>query len=61
MILEFPNLVKVFLRGLPEDDFPVLNTRLFVSCWISLAMDRSIVSMQDLFKRLNPRGANCVS
>ncbi len=56
MVLEFSNLVKVFLKGLPDDDFPVLNTRLFVSCWLSLAMDKSIVSMQDLFKRLNNTG-----
>jgi hypothetical protein len=40
----------------PDADFPVLNTRLFFSCWLALMMDKSIVSMQDLFKRLNHSG-----
>lgn len=56
MLLEFPQLVKTCLASLPDNDFPVLNSRLFFSCWLALIMDKSIVSMQDLFKRLNHTG-----
>lgn len=56
MLLDFPKLVKAYLQNLPDDDYPVLNTRLFFSCWLSLVMDKSVVSMQDLFKRLNNTG-----
>ncbi len=33
-----------------------MNTRLFVECWLSYAMDKSLTSMRDLFKRLNNTG-----
>jgi len=56
MVLNFPQLVKTFLVSLPDDDFPVLNTRLFFSCWLALIMDKSLVRLQDLFKRLNQAG-----
>ncbi len=56
MLLDFPQLVKTFLSALPNDDFPVLDTRLFFSCWLALVMDKSTLSMQDLFKRLNHTG-----
>ncbi len=56
MLLDFPQLVKTFLSALPNDDFPVLDSRLFFSCWLALVMDKSTLSMQDLFKRLNHTG-----
>jgi putative transposase len=56
MIFSFPRLVKELLAPLSENDYPVLNTRLFVKCWLSYAMDKSLTSMRDLFKRLNNTG-----
>ncbi len=56
MIFSFPRLVKELLTPLSENDYPVLNTRLFVKCWLSYGMDKSLTSMRDLFKRLNNRG-----
>jgi len=44
------------MAALPKNDYPVLNTRLFVECWLSYAMDKSLTSMRDLFKRLNNTG-----
>ena len=44
------------MAGLPKNDYPVLNTRLFVECWIGFSFDKSLTSMRDLFKRLNNTG-----
>lgn len=56
MISSFPQFVKKLIAALPKNDHPVLNTRLFVSCWLAYAMDKSLTSMRDLFKRLNGTG-----
>ena len=56
IISSFPKIVKRVLVPLPKNDYPVLNTRLFVECWLSYAMDKSLTSMRDLFKRLNHTG-----
>ncbi|MEH2363070.1 transposase [Nostoc sp.] len=56
IINSFPKIVKGVLRGLPKNDYPVLNSRLFFECWLSYAMDNSLTSMRDLFKRLNNTG-----
>lgn len=56
IINSFPKIVKGILRGLPKNDYPVLNSRLFFECWLSYAMDNSLTSMRDLFKRLNNTG-----
>jgi putative transposase len=56
MLSNFPKIIKHFLGDLPKDDYPVLNTFRFVSCWLSFVMDQSQSSMRDLFKRLNVRG-----
>jgi putative transposase len=56
MLSNFPTIVKHFLGNLPKDDYPVLDTFKFVSCWLSFVMDQSQSSMRDLFKRLNIRG-----
>ena len=56
IINSFPKIVKGILRGLPKNDYPVLNSRLFFECWLSYALDNSLTSMRDLFKRLNNTG-----
>jgi hypothetical protein len=56
MISNFPSIINKFLGDLPKDDYPVLDTFKFVSCWLSFVIDRSQSSMRDLFKRLNVRG-----
>jgi putative transposase len=53
MILSFPKLVKELLTPLPKNDYPVLNTRLFVKFWLGFTLAQSLTSMRDLFKRLN--------
>lgn len=57
MILSnFPKIVKHLLKDLPKNDYPVLDTFKFASCWIGWVMDKSLESMRDLFIRLNSRG-----
>jgi putative transposase len=56
MVSNFPAIIKRFLKYLPTDDYPVLDSFTFVSCWMSFVMDQSQSSMRDLFKRLNVRG-----
>jgi putative transposase len=56
MVSNFQSLVKSLLGELPDDDYPVLNTFLFVSTWLNFALDQSQTSMRSLFKRLNVRG-----
>lgn len=56
MLSNFPKIINQFLGDLPKNDYPVLDTFKFVSCWLSFVMDRSQSSMRDLFKRLNVRG-----
>ena len=56
MVSNFPAIVKRFLKDLPTDDYPVLDTFTFGSCWMSFVMDQSQSCMRDLFKRLNVRG-----
>lgn len=56
IINSFPKIVKGVLASLPKNDYPVLNTRLFVECWLGYALDKSLTSMRDLFKRLNNTG-----
>lgn len=56
IINTFPKIVKNILKALPKNDYPVLNSRLFFECWLSYAMDNSLTSMRDLFKRLNNTG-----
>lgn len=52
----FPKIVKDILKPLPKNDYPVLNSRLYVECWLAYALDKSLTSMRDLFKRLNNTG-----
>ena len=50
-----PRLPLKVLAALPKKDYPVLNTRLFVDCWLGYALDKSLTSMRDLFRRLNSK------
>ncbi len=43
------------LKDIPKNDYPVLNSFLFASCWIGWVMDKSLDSMRDLLLRLNNR------
>lgn len=54
-IASFSKLVKRHLASLPSNDYPVLDTQTFVSCWLSFSLDKSLTSMRDLFRRLNLR------
>ena len=56
IVRSFPKIVKDLLKPLPKHDYPVLNTRLFVECWLGYVMDKSLTSMRDVFKRLNQTG-----
>ena len=56
IINSFPKIVKDILKSLPKNDYPILNSRLFVECWLGYSLDNSLRSMRDLFKRLNNTG-----
>ena len=51
----FPKIIKHLLKDIPKNDYPVLNSFLFASCWIGWVMDKSLDSMRDLLLRLNNR------
>jgi hypothetical protein len=48
IINSFPKIVKNILEGLPKNDYPVLNSRLFVECWLAYALDNSLRSMPEV-------------
>lgn len=52
----FPKIVKRYLAHLPKDDYPVLDSFTFVSCWLGFSFDQSLDTMRSLFSRLNSRG-----
>ena len=54
-ISNFPKIANLLLKDLPKNDYPVLNTFLFVSSWLGLIMDQSLTGMTDLITRLNNR------
>jgi putative transposase len=56
MLIEFKKLVKQIIAPLPKDDYPVLNTQLFVKIWLEFVMDKSVTSMRSLFSRMNYSG-----
>lgn len=58
IVRSFPKVIQKILKPLPKNDYPALSTFSFVSCWLEYVMDKSVVSMQDLFKRLNNQGIN---
>jgi len=56
MLNSLEGIVKTILKRLPKNDYPVLNTRLFVLIWLHLIFDKSLGSLRDLFFRLNHQG-----
>ncbi len=34
IVQSFHKVIKYILRALPKNDYPVLNTFLFISCWL---------------------------
>lgn len=56
MLSSFPKLVKSILKQLSPCDYPVLNSRLFFEIWLTFVLDQSLMSMRDLFYRLNHAG-----
>lgn len=56
MLPSFPNIIKLLLKRLLPNDYPVLNTRLFFEIWLTFVLDASLMSMRDLFYRLNHAG-----
>ncbi|MEM7761634.1 MAG: IS4 family transposase [Cyanobacteria bacterium P01_A01_bin.40] len=54
-VSNFPKIIKHLFKDLPKNDYPVLNSFFFTSCWIGFAMDKSLVSMRDLLTRVNSR------
>jgi putative transposase len=46
IINSFPKIVKDILSPLPKNDYPVLNSRLFVECRLAYALDNSLTSMR---------------
>jgi len=55
MFTNFPKIIAEILNKLPKNDYPVLNTHLFVSCWLGFILDQSLTSMRSLFFLLNAR------
>jgi putative transposase len=53
IVNQFPKIVKDILKWLPKNDYPVLNSRLFVESWLAYTLDNSLTSMRDFFKRIN--------
>lgn len=49
-------IIKKYLGHLPKNDYPVLSTQKFVSCWLGFVLDKSLDSMRGLFKRLKIGG-----
>ena len=58
MLFNFPKLVKQLLSNYPDYDYSVLNTRLFMSCWLTFSLDSSVTSMRGLFRKLNLGGTS---
>jgi hypothetical protein len=50
-------IVKDILKGLPKNDYPVLNSRLFVECWLAYTLDNSLTSMRDSPKKSSQKVA----
>jgi len=58
MVFSFPKVVKELIPKFSERDYRVLNTRLFISCWVGFALDQSLKTIRDLFKRPNQGGVD---
>ncbi len=56
MLSNLPALVKKIFARLPDNDYPKLTTRRFVSLWLNYVLDPGIESMRGLFQQLNWQG-----
>jgi putative transposase len=56
MLSNLPALVKKVLGHLPDNDYPKLTTKRFVSLWLNYVLDPGIESMRGLFQQLNWQG-----
>lgn len=56
LLSNLPQLVKKYLGQIPDDDYPVLNSFLFVTCWLNFALDPGVDSMRGMFAILNQQG-----
>ncbi len=56
MLSNLPELVKKILDRLPDNDYPKLTTRHFVSIWLNYVLDPGIESVRGLFQQLNWQG-----
>lgn len=56
MLSNLPELVKKILGRLPDNDYPKLTTRCFVSLWLNYVLDPGIESMRGLFQQVNWQG-----
>jgi hypothetical protein len=56
MLSNLPSLVKKILGRLPDNNYPKLTMRLFVSIWLNYVLDPGIESMRGLFQQLNLQG-----
>ena len=56
MVISLEKLVKKIITPLAKDDYPVLNTQLFIKLWLEYVLDRSVTSMRTLFERMHYGG-----
>ncbi len=56
MVRSLSQIVKPILKSLPEHDYPVLSSRRFFEIWLTFVIDQSLMSMRDLFFKLNHTG-----
>jgi len=56
MVRSFSQIVKPILKSLPEHDYPVLSSRRFFEIWLTFILDQGLMSMRDLFFKLNHTG-----
>jgi hypothetical protein len=57
----FSEIVKSILKQLPKSDYPVLDSRKFFKIWLTFVLDRSLMSMRDLFFKLKHTGIGDIS
>jgi len=50
---QIQGLIKPLLNLLPKNDYPVLDTRLFVLIWMHFILDARVATMRGLFFLLN--------
>ena len=56
MVKQLRQLIKPLLKLLPQNDYPVLDSQLFVLIWIHFILDARVSTMRGLFFFLNHLG-----